>query len=66
MADDSAFYRLGCEGPYCSACSGGYSKSLVFSCTECVDDDGGIAITVVIGVTVLGAAITLCMHLLSG
>lgn len=39
--------------------------SLAFTCTKCVDGRGGIAILVVVGVFVLGAAITLYMHLVS-
>ncbi|CAN0102348.1 unnamed protein product, partial [Ectocarpus fasciculatus] len=37
-----------------------------FTCTKCVGDLGGIAIVVVVAVFVLGAAIALCMHLVSG
>lgn len=47
-------------------CSEGYSKSLAFTCTKCVDDHGGVVIVVVVGVFVLGAAIALSMHLVSG
>lgn len=39
--------------------------SLVFTCAKCVDDRGGIAILVVVGVFVLGAAIALYMYLVS-
>lgn len=47
-------------------CSEGYSASLAFTCTKCVDDRGGIAILVVAAVSVLGAAIALYRHLVSG
>lgn len=40
--------------------------SLVFTCTKCVDDRGGIAILVVVGLFVLGAPIALYVHLVSG
>ncbi|CAN0353583.1 unnamed protein product [Ectocarpus sp. 6 AP-2014] len=63
MTDDQAFCHQGYEGPYCSVCSEGYAVSLVFTCTKCVDDRGGIALLVVVGVFVLGAAIVLYMHL---
>eukprot|EP00752_Nemacystus_decipiens_P012610 g11167.t2 len=66
MTDDPDFCREGYEGPYCSVCSGGYSMSLVFTCSKCVDDRGGIAILVVVALVVLGAAITLYVYLVSG
>lgn len=50
----------------CSVCSEGYSRTLSFTCAECVDPGGGIAIMVVVAVFFLGAAIALCMHLVSG
>lgn len=49
----------------CSVCTENYSKSLVFTCTKCVDDGGGIAILVLVAVFGLGAAIALYMHLVS-
>lgn len=40
--------------------------SLAFTCSKCVDDRGGIAILVVVGVFVLGAVFALFMHLVWG
>lgn len=50
----------------CSVCTEGFSKSLAFTCTKCVDDHGGFAIMGVVGLFVLCAAVALCMHLVSG
>ncbi|CAM9458195.1 unnamed protein product [Ectocarpus sp. 8 AP-2014] len=60
------FCEQGYEGPYCSVCSVDYSTTLSFTCTECVDSDGGITIMIVAAVFVLGGVIVLCMYLVSG
>lgn len=47
-------------------CSKGYSKTVAFTCTECVKTGGGVAIMVVATVFVLFVGVALCMHLMSG
>ena len=40
--------------------------SLAFTCTKCVNSDGGIAIMVVVAILILCVGIALCKHLVSG
>lgn len=47
-------------------CREGFSASLVFTCSKCVEDRSGIAILVVVALFFLGAAVTLYMYLVSG
>ncbi|CAN0412480.1 unnamed protein product, partial [Pylaiella littoralis] len=65
-AGPSSFCQLGYEGPYCSVCSEGYSMSLAFTCTKCVNSDGGVAIMVAVAILILCVVIALCKHLVSG
>lgn len=47
-------------------CSDGYSKTVAFTCTECVKTGGSVAIMVVAAVFVLFGGVALYMHLMSG
>lgn len=40
--------------------------SLAFTCTECVNSDGGIAIMVAVAILILCVGMALCKHLVSG
>ena len=50
----------------CSVCSEEYAMTLSFTCTECVDTRGGIAIMAVVAVFSLCAVSALLVHLVSG
>lgn len=50
----------------CSVCSEGHTGTLSFTCIECVNSRGGVAIVISVGIIVLFAGIALCMHLVSG
>eukprot|EP00752_Nemacystus_decipiens_P005732 g5187.t1 len=65
MTDDPAFCQQGYNGSYCSVCSEGYYSSLAFTCNKCMGDGGGIALMVIVGVLVLGAAVGVCTYLVS-
>lgn len=58
--------HLSCLVTDCSVCSKGYTRTLFFTCTKCLDSRGGVAIMIVVAVVFLCAIIVLLMHLVSG
>ena len=46
ITGDENYCEDGYEGPYCSICSEGFSKSVGYTCNECSDSDNAVIVTV--------------------
>ncbi|CAB1118550.1 unnamed protein product [Ectocarpus sp. CCAP 1310/34] len=62
----SGYCLEGYEGPYCSICSGGYTKQLGFSCTKCSENKaGGIVVIVMVAILTILAAVAVVSYVMS-
>lgn len=53
ISGDEDYCKTGYEGPYCSICSNGFSKSIGFECNKCSDSDNNVLIIIVFSILII-------------